>query len=245
VEHDISYSADVQVGVGLLLGGSWAASSRSGDLNTPDPSTAFPAPTQQMIDSGLVNSDSSGQTSNSGNDNPIDVPEDGLLDLDHSATGDAWLADAGGWEPMPQPLGHGHQYGSSGGASANITNSNSGGLSFSAKVRGNDQLTALSGSIRSGFANKYGDSSHDNEILVFSAGDSDGSSAWSGTLMVGNNVQSQDARIRNDNQAWVGVPADNRRTIANSGKYCHASSQAALWSNCRGPAKQFPLTTAS
>ena len=201
VERDINYVADVQVGASLSLGGAWAASSTSGDLNTPDPAIALPSPTSQMIDSGLVDAFSSnGGNSGSGTNNPIDVPENGVLNFNHEATGTAWLADASSWEPMSRPVGRGHQLGSSGSASSNVSNTKSGGLSFNAKMRGNDQLTALSGSMRNGFANKFGDDSQNNKVLVFSDGGQDGNTVWNGTLMVGRNVQSQSSVGLGDNQ---------------------------------------------
>ncbi|MFN9416229.1 MAG: hypothetical protein ACK578_01850, partial [Pirellula sp.] len=190
IDTSFTYEDTVRVGVDVLLGGNWQSSSDSGDLNTPTDATVIEPPegTQEALE-GATPPAASSPSLGSG---PVTVPADGRMG-GSSSTGDMRSPDIGTDIPFNQPVGHGHQYGSSGGFNANAGASSSSGLRFAGKMRNNSELQSLAGSLRDGLNNKYGDGDRDNEILVYSTGEkteSPGSiSTWTGKIITGHGIK--------------------------------------------------------
>jgi hypothetical protein len=195
VERDVTYSDNISVTAASSILGVWAATSGSGDIYTPDPSLALPAaPPEVAAYFAPDNAEPqelapAPQDSSSNSSQPLDrVPADGVIALRTTEGGAAWGDKPAEWTPVTQPVGRGHEAGNSGSMGSNVSNTTTSGLNFRAKIRGNNELTSLAGSLRSGFANRFGDKVADNEVLVFSDGGTDGSLHWKGTLARGNQV---------------------------------------------------------
>jgi hypothetical protein len=185
IDTTFYYDDTVSVGGNVLLGGSWQSSSSSGNLNAPSVAPNIDPPVELVDALALGGSTPSTNLPPAG---AISVPPNGIIAIPPSA-GDLRSPDLGSDVPMNRPVGHGHQSGSSGGFNANLDASSSGGLHFAGKIRNGTELQSLTGSLRSGLKNKYGDGDRENEILVFSDGATTQSagttSFWNGTIMTG------------------------------------------------------------
>ncbi len=108
-EHILSVAANVRLSDEISLDGSWQGHSRSGELNSPNPSVSFPPVT---VENSEGNSYS--PTGQQGGFGLIDVPSNGVMQLSADFVTSHGGLSGGNWSPLEKPIGTGHQHGYSG-----------------------------------------------------------------------------------------------------------------------------------